>query len=220
MSRVRSTLLAALLVMATIVVPGTAVAQQDDGDCYPPGSPDCDEQEPEGETDVQCESDDPAREVACSGASFEPGTEVELELRRSGGTAMAAPMATIGPVVFAQASDQGTVARSSTTVEDDGTFRVSAALPCGYDRDHVMAKVSGTSDQGQPATFTERVDVSGAEPCDDAVLGDDRARGAPDGGSGSGGLAFTGTDWLLLAAVALVLITAGVHLVRRRRERA
>lgn len=219
MSRIRTILLAALLVMATIVVPGTAVAQQDDGDCYPPGSPDCEEQEPEGETDVQCESDDPAREVRCSGESFEPGSEVELELRRSGGTAMAAPMATIGPVVLAQSSDQGTVASSSTTVEDDGTFDVSAALPCDYDRDSVTAKVSGTSDQGQPATFTERVDVSDASECDATVMGNDQARGAPDG-SGSGGLAFTGTDWLLLAAVALTLIAGGTYLVRRRRESA
>lgn len=197
MSRIRTILLAALLVMATVVAPGTAVAQQGDGDCYPPGSPECEEQEPERETDVECESDDPAREVACSGESFEPGTEATLELQGGGGT----------------------VARNRTTVEDDGTFDVRVALPCDYDRDRVTARVSGTSDQGQPATFTQQVDVSDAEPCDSTVLGDSLSRGAPDGSdSDGGGLAFTGFDWLLLAAIALVLIGGGTYLVRQRRE--
>ena len=201
MSRTHTMFLAALLVMATIVMPGTAVAQQGDGDCYPPGSPECDEQEPEGEAAVTCEVDTAAREVDCTGEGFAAGSEAELEL-------------------VADGDDGEVVGSGSATVGEDGTFTATAALACSHQGDEVTARTTGTSDQGQSVTFTERVDVSDAEPCDDTVLGDELTRGGPDGGSGSGGLAFTGTDWLLLAAVALALIAGGIYLVRRRHERA
>lgn len=216
MNRIRTVVLAVLLVMATLAVPGVGFAQDDDGDCYPPASPECEEERGRSPAAVECDLDAPAREVECAGEGFEPGSTVELELRRTGATAMA-PMAAIGPVVLAQ-SDGNVVASSSTTVEEDGTFDVGAELPCDYDDDRVLARVSGTDDQGRSATFTEQVDVSEAEPCDATVLSGSQERSGAAGGDGAGWLPRTGTDWLLLIAAALALLAVGTWLVRRRRE--
>lgn len=199
MRRVRTVTLVSALAFLLAMVAGVASAQEDETcvTTYPPGEQTCD-------VAVDDSSPEPGSTLVISATPFDPGTSAEGSVT-SGGTAMGA-LAFDGAILAAPLAQAGTVIATDTaTVDGSETATFEFEIPEDAPPGEATVTASGVFN-GAPATYVTTVTIAGEGAGDDGSVGEE-------------GLATTGGEFTVGAALAVIALLGGAALVVAARRR-